>query len=96
MNAHAGVDLTKVFQQYLTTPNIPVLEYKVAGSTLSYRWADVVPGFAMPVRAGVGDSSSFTLLHPSEAWKAFPKPVSATDSLKVDPNFLVNTKSVSR
>jgi aminopeptidase N len=96
MNAHAGVDLTKVFQQYLTTPNIPVLEYKVAGSTLSYRWADVVPGFAMPVRAGVGDSSSFTLLHPSETWKAFPKPVSATDSLKVDRNFLVNTKSVSR
>ena len=96
MNPHAGVDLTKVFQQYLTTPNIPVLEYKVAGSTLSYRWADVVPGFAMPVRAGVGDSSSFTLLHPSETWKAFPKPVSATDSLKVDRNFLVNTKSVSR
>jgi aminopeptidase N len=96
MNAHAGVDLTKVFQQYLTTPNIPVLEYKVAGSTLSYRWADVVPGFAMPVRAGVGDTSSFTLLHPSETWKAFPKPVSATDSLKVDRNFLVNTKSVSR
>jgi aminopeptidase N len=89
INAHAGIDLTKVFQQYLTTPNIPVLEYKVAGTTLSYRWASVVPGFAMPVRAAVGDTSSFMLLHPTETWKAFGKPVAATDSLRVDRNFLV-------
>jgi aminopeptidase N len=95
MNAHAGIDLTKVFQQYLTTPNIPVLEYKVAGTTLSYRWANVVPGFDMPVRAGVGDTSSFTLLHPSEAWKPFDKSVAATDSLKVDQNFLAVARAAN-
>jgi aminopeptidase N len=95
INAHAGIDLTKVFQQYLTTPNIPVLEYKVAGTTLSYRWASVVPGFAMPVRAAVGDTSSFMLLHPTETWKAFGKPVAATDSLRVDRNFLVIARPAS-
>jgi aminopeptidase N len=89
INAHAGIDLSKVFQQYLTTPNIPVLEYKVAGSTLSYRWTSVVAGFAMPVRAGVGDTSTFTLLHPTADWKALPNPVTSSDSLRVDRNFLV-------
>jgi hypothetical protein len=69
-----------------------VLEYKVDGSTLSYRWANVVSGFAMPVRAGVGDTSSFTLLHPTEAWKSFSKPVAQSDSLRVDRNFLAITK----
>ncbi|HEX8944198.1 MAG TPA: hypothetical protein VF785_13755, partial [Gemmatimonadaceae bacterium] len=89
ITSHAGIDLSKVFQQYLTTPNIPVLEYKVAGTTLSYHWANVVPGFAMPVRAGVGDTSTFTLLHPTAAWKVLPKPASQSDSLRVDRNFLV-------
>jgi aminopeptidase N len=92
ISSHAGIDLTKVFQQYLTTPNIPVLEYKVDGSTLSYRWANVVSGFAMPVRAGVGDTSSFTLLHPTDTWKSFSKPVAQSDSLRVDRNFLAITK----
>jgi aminopeptidase N len=95
ISAHAGMDLSKVFQQYLTTPNIPVLEYKVAGSTLSYRWGNVVRGFAMPVRAGVGDTSTFTLIRPTANWKAFAKPVSASDSLRVDRNFLAITKPVA-
>ena len=95
ISSHAGIDLSKVFQQYLTTPNIPVLEYKVAGSTLSYRWTGVVNGFAMPVRAGVGDTASFTLLHPTDAWKSLPTPVNPTDSLRVDRNYLVVAKPAS-
>ena len=41
----AGIDLSKVFAQYLTTTKIPVFEYTIRGSTLSYRWTNVVPGF---------------------------------------------------
>ncbi|HYW06031.1 MAG TPA: M1 family metallopeptidase, partial [Longimicrobium sp.] len=39
MSREAGIDLSRVFQQYLTTTRIPVLEYRLQGSTLSYRWA---------------------------------------------------------
>ncbi|MEO6878472.1 MAG: M1 family metallopeptidase, partial [Gemmatimonadaceae bacterium] len=72
INRHTGIDFSKVFQQYLTTTDIPTLEYKNDNGRLSYRWTTVVPGFAMPVKAGVGDTASFTLLHPTESWKVFP------------------------
>ena len=51
MSAQTGLDLSKVFAQYLTTTKLPTLEYRADGATLAYRWADVVPGFDMPVRA---------------------------------------------
>ena len=54
ISTQAGVDLSKVFEQYLTTTKIPVLEYHLEGTALTYRWADVVPGFAMPVDVVVG------------------------------------------
>ncbi|HEY4218751.1 MAG TPA: M1 family metallopeptidase [Gemmatimonadaceae bacterium] len=87
-----GIDFSKVFQQYLTTTKVPTLEYKNDNGHLDYRWANVVPGFAMAVKAGVGDTASFPLLHPTEAWKPFPTAVSATDSLTVNPNFYVFAK----
>ncbi len=80
----SGLNLAPIFQQYLTTTKIPTLEYKQTGAGTEYRWADVVPGFAMPVRA------NGTLLHPTEAWKTMPH----ADTLAVDPNFYVMTKKL--
>lgn len=90
----AGKDFSKIYQQYLTTPDVPVLEYKVEGDKLSYHWANVVAGFDMPVRATVG-SGKLEWLKPTEAWKTYPGTVSATDSVKVDPNFYVFTKDAN-
>ncbi|MGH7704013.1 MAG: M1 family metallopeptidase, partial [Gemmatimonadales bacterium] len=42
ISQQSGVNLSTVFQQYLTTTMIPTLEYKIEGATLSYRWADAV------------------------------------------------------
>ena len=61
ISAHAGMDLSKVFEQYLTTTKIPSLEYRLDGTTLSYRWADVVPGFDMPVGVVVGPEQAMRL-----------------------------------
>jgi aminopeptidase N len=49
ISAQTGLDLSGVFDQYLRDTRIPVLEYRVAGNTLEYRWREVVAGFAMPV-----------------------------------------------
>jgi aminopeptidase N len=80
----SGLDLAPIFKQYLTTTKIPVLEYRQTSGGTEYRWADVVPGFAMPVRA------NGALLHPTEAWKTMPR----ADTLAVDPNFYVMTKKL--
>jgi len=94
MNQHAGIDLTKVFEQYQTTTKIPVLEYKIDNGTLSYRWNNVVPGFAMPVEASVG-SGKVEWLKPTESWKPYSGKVAAGDTVKVDPDFYVTTKDVN-
>ena len=90
ISEHAGTDLTKVFDQYLRTTKIPVLEYKTEGSTLSFRWTNVVPGFAMPVKVTLSDGQ-FSLIHPSEAWQTTGVQLSNPASFKVDPNYYVTT-----
>ena len=84
----AGVDFSRVFDQYLRTTNIPVFEYVVADSTLSYRWTDVVPGFDMPVGVTLS-GTDFTLIRPSEAWQTATLRLSSPDAFRVDPNYYV-------
>jgi aminopeptidase N len=49
----AGLDLSKVFDQYLRTTDIPLLRYSVNGKTLTYNYERVVKGFAMPIRVTI-------------------------------------------
>lgn len=95
ISKHAGIDLSKVFAEYLTTTMVPVLEYRISGSTLSYRWSDVVPGFAMPVKVSLTDNGT-TLIHPTESWKTAKLDLKSPDSFHVDENFYVNTRNVNQ
>jgi aminopeptidase N len=94
MSAHAGIDLSKVFAQYLTTTRIPTLEYRATGDTLSYRWADVVPGFdmAVDVAAGVG---GWVRLRPTETWQATALPGATPATFRVNPDFYVIARAVT-
>jgi aminopeptidase N len=92
ISKQAGIDFSKVFEQYLTTTEIPILEYKIENDRLSYHWTNTVSGFAMPVKATVGSASVPAWLRPTDAWKTLPTRVATTDSLVVDPNFYVQAK----
>jgi hypothetical protein len=94
MSRHTGVDLGRIFVQYQETTMIPALEYRSDGKTLSYRWANVVPRFAMPVRVAFGADSAWVRLRPTAEWKAMPSTLGATDSLRVDPEFYVTASRV--
>jgi len=93
ISVHAGVDLAKVFRQYLTTTRIPVFEYRLDGATLTYRWTDVVPGFDMPVRVAAGPGR-WVSLSPTEAWRAATLPSAAPEDFRVDENFYVVARRV--
>ena len=67
------------------------LEYKVAGSTLSYRWSDVVPGFNMPIRAMLADSG-WSVLRPTETWQTAELHLGNPSGFKVDENYFVIPK----
>jgi aminopeptidase N len=92
ISRESGLDLRPVFAQYLTTTKIPVLENRVSGSTLSYRWADVVPGFAMPVRVTLGAGEA-AVLRPTTAWQTMP--IAPGAELRVDPNYYVIARAGS-
>jgi hypothetical protein len=79
-----------VFEQYLTTPMVPVLEYRVEGGALSYRWADVVPGFAMPVKVTIAGQGE-RWLRPTEAWQRLAAPAGEP---AVDEDFYVRARKV--
>jgi hypothetical protein len=93
ISRESGIDFGRVFEQYLTTTRIPVFEYRVADGTLSYRWADVVPGFAMPLRVQVPGQGT-VWLRPTEAWRTMPVGPRAGE-LTVDENFYVRTRGCS-
>jgi aminopeptidase N len=86
ISQHAGVDLSKVFAQYLTTSQVPVFEYRIRGSTLSYRWAQVVRGFDMPLRVSL-EAGRWTTLRPRESWQTAR--LDHPEDFRVDENFYV-------
>jgi aminopeptidase N len=49
----AGIDFSKVFDQYLRTTKIPLLKYNVNGKSVSFYYERVVKGFAMPIRVSL-------------------------------------------
>src|SRR5262249_45069635 len=53
ISERVGMDLEKVFDQYLRTTKIPLLQYTIDGNKLSFRYDRVVSGFAMPLRVSV-------------------------------------------
>ena len=65
-----------------------MLEYRLAGAELAFRWADVVPGFDMPVRVRTSADSSVRLA-PTASWQTVTLPLAYPEDFRVDPNFYV-------
>lgn len=95
MSQQAGIDLSRIFQQYLTTTKVPVLEHRVRNGRLGYRWTNVVPGFAMPVRVSVQGRPMQTL-RPTERWQSMPLRGRGAPRLRVDENYYVESRPAGR
>jgi aminopeptidase N len=67
---HAGFDYQKVFDQYLRTTQIPVLEYYLSsdGRQVTYRYSNCVAGFNLPLVLGGGQSKMRVL--PTDQWQS--------------------------
>ena len=84
----AGIDLSKVFDQYLRTTMIPVLKYKLNGKSVSFKYDQVVKGFAMPIRVTINGKE--VTLTPTEVAQT----LEFTEEIKtfeVNRNFYVDT-----
>ena len=87
----AGIDFSKVFDQYLRTTQVPVLEYKLEGYKLSYRYWNCVKGFNLPLRIMFKTEQ---WIKPTEEWKFLDLYPEGDNKFSVDPNFYIKTKKV--
>ncbi|HEX2781572.1 MAG TPA: M1 family metallopeptidase [Gemmatimonadaceae bacterium] len=95
ISAQAGIDLSKVFAQYLTTTQIPTLQYNLAKGTLSYRWANAVDGFDMPVRVAIGGTDDWRVLKPTTSWQTMRLRLPSNTQISADPDYYVRVESVA-
>jgi aminopeptidase N len=65
----AGIDFSKLFDQYLRTTNIPLLKYKPNGKTVEFNYERVVQGFEMPIRVAINGKE--VVIKPSELKQTF-------------------------
>ena len=88
ISKQAGEDLSKIFDQYLRSTQIPSLEYKIEGGKLSYRWTNCVPGFNMPLKVKIGTETKW--IKPTESIQTLD--VGTETKFDVDRNFYITTK----
>ncbi|WP_312076029.1 M1 family metallopeptidase [Chryseobacterium sp.] len=59
----SGIDFSSVFNQYLRTTDVPILEYSQKGNELKFRYTKVVKDFKLPVKVA-GE-----WIKPTENWQ---------------------------
>ncbi len=91
ISAAAGKDLSKIFDLYLRSTQIPVLNYMYgdSGNLLAW-WTDCNEGFNMPVKIALNNGKYFWI-HPTTSPQTFKIKKMKTLELKTDPNFYVST-----
>ncbi|NNF19740.1 MAG: M1 family metallopeptidase [Flavobacteriaceae bacterium] len=90
LSKRTGKDLSAFFDQYLRTTDIPLLQYKIDGNSIRYRYTDIVEDFDMPVRIFIGDREHW--LFPSAEWKTEELP--SASGLQWDPNFYIEKEEI--
>jgi hypothetical protein len=87
------MDLSKVFDQYLRTTQIPLLKYSSNGKTLSFNYERVVKGFAMPLRVRINGQER--VITPTELKQTLDFP-EAIRTFEVDRNFYIEAQKNDR
>lgn len=85
----SGIDLTEFWQQYVRTTQIPILEYRVIGKELRFRYTNIIENFDMPVIMLVNGKEDW--IFPKASWKtkSYDKSI---ESVTLKPDFLVGIK----
>jgi aminopeptidase N len=94
MTTESGIQLQPLFDQYLRTTDIPVLEYRFRGNVLHYRFSNCNKDFVMPVKIMLSKGEAKQVcITPTTEWKELKLPAGITGGyLQVDRNCYVEVK----
>lgn len=82
----AGFDFSSIFNQYLRTTDVPVLEYSQNGNELKFRYTNTVKNFNLPIR--FGDET----ISPSESWQTLK--LNNSNLVQFSKNYYIRYKKV--
>ena len=85
----AGIDLSKVFDQYLRHANLPEFNYSIDGKNLNYQWKGVVADFDMPMVVQINGAA--VRLLPTTIKLTYSSPIQIND-VTSDQNYYVISK----
>ncbi|OQP59487.1 peptidase M1 [Niastella vici] len=89
ISRRSGIDLSKIFDQYLRTTQIPVLEYSIKGKDLKFRFTNCIKGFGMPLKVKWSNQEKW--IHANEEWTIISGNANDT-GFSVDRNFYIIVK----
>ena len=93
ISEYAGLDLSKVFDQYLRDTRIPTFEYALVDGNMRYRWTNCIRGFDMPVKVWINGDP--TVLTPGQRWGRLDLDDPITD-VNVDKDFYVASIEIAK
>lgn len=93
MQNYSKLNLSCLFNQYLHTTKIPVLEYRLSGKKLQYRFSEIVKGFSLLLPVTINGKKA--ILKTSEKWQEIKKEYSDVCTLKIDPDYLIKVKELT-
>ena len=99
ISKESGINFSSIFNEYLRTIKIPVLEYYFSKNNFYYRWTNTVSNFKMPLKYTFGDSKTESWLNATNAWKSIKQktPFSiATGKFIANDNFYINTMEIKK
>ena len=82
-----------MLDQYLRTTQIPQLSYYFKGGLFRYRWENCITGFDMPVKVSFNNDPP-VWLYPVEQWKEIKLEKRMGNTMKVDRNFYIKSRSI--
>ena len=91
ISTKSNIDFSTIFDQYLRTIKVPVLEYKVDKNMVQYRYTNCIKDFKMPIKMGNNDNR---WIKPATTWQTINLPAAAAAKFSIDPNFYIITKKV--
>jgi len=83
----AGFDFSTVFNQYLRTVDIPVLEYSQNGNELKYRYTNAVKNLNLPIRF------ADKIISPTESWQSLK--LKNSNPVWFNKNYYIRYKKVN-
>lgn len=87
---YTEIDFSKMFDQYLRTIQIPVLEYSIKNDKLLFRYTNCNLDFKMPLKIHVSNASFW--LRATTDWQEITiKQLSDKDRVEADANFYLTT-----